>query len=90
MFGKSNEAPFFQSLIGSLVINKANRGVRISHYYFWIKHVIYFDESVRKPVKKLVFCCAQESIDAYCIKKNKYRDFAIVESFPIQKNNTTG
>lgn len=63
-----------------------NRGPRISYYYFWIKHVMYFDEGMRNPMKKKVFCCRQENFEKYCIKKVKFRQFASVEVFPIRNN----
>lgn len=95
-FGEKKEAPFYKSVIGSVLatvtkgVNRktgenvhVNKGVRISFYYFWIKHIIYFDTPVPKSNTKVLYCCKQESLGHYCIRKVRYRDFRMVEKYPI-------
>lgn len=62
------------------------QGVRISFYYHWIKHLMYFDNDPTISKNKMLYCCQQEELDVYCIKKVRYREFVVVESYPIQSH----
>lgn len=97
LFGDPIEDPFYKSTLGAVMVSKVNRtfpngkiieinrGARIFHYYHWINHVIYFDDTPRKPVKKVVYCCIQEIPEIYCIKlTTKYKAFTEIERFPIK------